>query len=129
MQLLFPSYVNFNFIQSTIKETMIIFIRDMNNHRKFNKLDKFLYNILGRDIKSVDILCYAINSAFVGKYKDNYVLDIDSKSFYANTDYTVSSLIKLIEFGNLEVKGTNALARCFNYIRNKLDFLWLFYNK
>lgn len=128
MQLVFPEYVNYGFIQTTIKNVMIIFIGDMSNQGKFNKVDKILYNILGRNIKAKDILFYAIKNAFVGKYRNNYVLDVDRKDKFLDTDYTISSLIRLIEFGNLDVKGTNALVLCYNYIRSKLEFLWLNYN-
>jgi len=129
MQIVFPVYVDYNCINLVIKKAMEMFFIEMNNEGKFYKLDKFLYNTLGSNIRCIDILLYATRNAYVGKYMSKYVLDMTNKTFYKNTNYTVSSLIMLINSGNLEVKGTNAIVYCYNHIRNHLKTLCDIYTK
>lgn len=128
MQLVFPQYITYNCINLVIKEAMKTYFIEMNNKGKFIKLDNFLYNTLGIDYRSIDILLYATNNAYIGKYKKNYVLDITSNSLFKDTNYTLSSLLMLINSGNLEVKGTNAIVYCYNHIRHYLKLLYEMYS-
>ena len=127
MRLVFPEFVNHRFINRAIKPTLIMFYRDMNNKGKFNKMNEILYDILGSKITAIDILTYAINNAYVGKYRNNWIIDVSSKTLYKNTNQSISSLVNLIEFGNLEVKGTNAIVLSYNYIRKNLNLLFHIY--
>ena len=129
MQLVFPEYITYDCINSVIKKAMKTYFIEMNNEGKFYKLDKFLYNILGSDVKCIDILLYSIDYAYVGKYKKTYVIELTSNTLYKNTNYTLSSLLMLINSGNLEVKGTNAIVYCYNHIRHYLKTLNDIYNR
>ena len=129
MQLVFPEYISYNCINLVIKKAMETYFIEMHNSGKFYKLDKFLYNILGSGVRSIDILLYATKNAYVGKYKKQYVLDIVSTTPYKNTGYTLSSLLSLINSGNVEVKGTNAIVFCYNHIRHYLNTLYEIYNR
>ncbi len=129
MQIVFPEYISYNCINLVIKDAMKTFFVEMHKDGKFNKLDNFLYNILGSKIRCIDILLYATNNAYVGKYRRFYILDMSSKSLYPNTNFTISSLIMLINSGNLEVKGTYAVVYCYNHIRQYLDILYDTYSR
>lgn len=129
MQLVFPEYITYNCINQVIKTAMETYFIEMHNKGKFGKMDKFLYNIVGSGVRSIDILLYATKNAYVGKYKKQYVLEIMSTNRYKNTNYTLSSLLGLINFGSVEVKGTNAIISCYNHIRHYLDILYEIYNR
>ena len=127
MQIVFPDYISYNCINLVIKNAMKTFFIEMHNDGKFYKVDKFLYNMLGSNVRSIDILLYATENAYVGKYRKQYVLDIMRIETYKDTGYTLSSLLSLINSGNLKVKGTNAIVYCYNHIRHYLDTLYEIY--
>ena len=127
MQIVFPDYISYGCINSVIKDAMKTYFIEMHNEGKFYKIDNFLYNILGSNVRCIDVLLYATENAYVGKYKKQYVLDIMSTTIYKNTGYTLSSLLSLINSGNIEVKGTNAIVYCYNHIRHYLDTLYEIY--
>ena len=129
MQLVFPEYITYNCINLVIKPAMKTYFIEMDNEGKFSKLDDFLYNILGINVRCIDILIYAVNYAYVGKYKKTYVIELTSNTLYKNTNYTLSSLLMLINSGNLEVKGIYAIVYCYNHIRQYLKTLNDIYNK
>ncbi len=129
MQLVFPEYITYNCINQVIKKAMETYFIEMHNSGKFYKMDKFLYNMIGSNVRSIDILLYATKNAYVGKYKKQYVLDMMSTNRYKNTNYTLSSLLSLLNSGNIQVKGTNAIVYCYNHIRHYLDTLYEIYNR
>lgn len=127
MQIVFPKYISYNCVNSVIKEAMKTFFIEKYNKGIFYNLDKFLYNILGSEIKCIDILIYAVNNAYIGKYGNRYVLDLFNQMIYPNTNYTLSNLLSLINSGNLEVKGTNIISICYIHIRHYVEVLYEIY--
>lgn len=72
------------------------------------------------------------NNYQVAKYDDLTII-----SFNNNIKYNISNdeeiyfltLLKLINYGNLEIRGTNIFTETANYIRNNLggiyDYMWI----
>lgn len=83
---------------------------------KYKKMDDYLLNILGVKETSKELLDTAIDNIKIIKKDSSYELKMD-KNLY-NDDYTLDSLVRLIEFGNLEVRGVRTITTLFEFLRN-----------
>ena len=95
--------------------------------KKLTKLNFYLYNTLGIGEDAYSILKYCIDCVYTSLEPNNYVLDFDSRIRYKNTKYTVGQLLNLIEYGNLEIKGTHTLTKNLNYIKNNIEYIYNLY--
>ncbi len=84
---------------------------------KYVKMDKYLTKLFGKPTYTYDILIYALNHSYVTITKHYYLLDLNSNARYSG--HKISELINLIEFGNLDVKGTYTISKWFNDIINQ----------
>lgn len=84
---------------------------------KYVKMDKYLTKLFGQPTYTYDILVYALNHSYVTITKQYYLLDLSSNARYRG--HKISELIHLIEFGNLEIKGTYTISKWFKDIINQ----------
>ena len=89
----------------------------LDEDKRFYSMDNYLNETLGIKSTSKEILVEALNTSYIIESNDYYNLIIGDKNIYLDTDYTVEGLVHLIERGNLEVKGTDALQKALRYFR------------
>lgn len=127
MQLWINKSFPYDFINSFLRNKIKIYIGSMWGQDKLENIDNFLYNTLGINYSAYDILMYAIDNAEILVDTHTFKLDTEIVDEYKDTGYRIKDLLNLIEYGNLEVKGTKALSKSFNYIRNNLIILYKIY--
>lgn len=93
------------------------------------KLDEYINKTLGLKQTSLEIINELINNLYIVKQSKSYVFDTCIKDNFKNTDYTLNELINLIEFGNLEIKGSKVFERTFDKIHKYLDVLYSRYRR
>ena len=64
------------------------------------------------------------NSLEYKKYKNSYVIQIDSHTKLTGTDNTVDSIARFINYGNDYVRGSYVFSRLFKRYNNKIYEYW-----
>lgn len=114
----------FNYVPVVMKA----YLNQMYIDKKAESLNTYIKEILNLnkwDVKS--ILRYAINNLIIIKEKDGYIVKTPDHLPLADTGHTISSLLDLIENGNLEVNKYPILPKIFNYIQRKIKILIPYY--
>lgn len=119
----YDSQFVFRYLLNNLK----IFISEDRDKGKFKKLDNFLYNTLGIEDSTYTILKWCINNSYLSVNSTYYNIDFCPRRKYKDTNYDMSQLINLIEYGNLEVSGTHTLSNHLNYIRRNMENLYHLY--
>ena len=57
------------------------------------------------------------------KFDNLFIIEIDNNVNFLNTDYNLYELCKLIEYGNINIKGSHIYSDCFDFIRNHMQTL------
>ena len=121
----YPRDFVYNYLMNVLK---IIRSEDKDDG-KIIKINNFLYNNLGIEDDAYTIIKYCIDNAYYSVESSKHIIDFCTRNKYKDTDYRISELLNLIEFGNLEVKGTYTLTRHLNYIRNNIGSLYELYKR
>ena len=90
-------------------------------------IDNYLKKVLGVNYKAKDILIYALTNSFKAEVGNYCIINIGNNDKFKDTEYSLKSLVQLIEDGNLEVKGSQVLHNAFNYLRTGLNVFWDMY--
>lgn len=116
-----------SFVYNGVPKVLKHYINVYDNDRKLFKMDNYLKNTLGINYKAKDILLFALTNSFkadVGKY---CIINIGNIDEFKDTKYSLISLVKLIENGNLDIKGSQVLHKAFDYLRTNLETFWDMY--
>lgn len=94
----------------------------------FSKMDIYLNNVYKTDdlLLSKEIIRFALSNVAVIKRTQNYSIEFDDTIYYPNTNIKLVTLLKLINYGNREIKPIPIITKEFDYIKAELDSL---YNK
>lgn len=96
------------------------------NKRDYIKLNDYISQIFNVDIDCYDILKYALTHLHLNKESNNeYVMTINSLEEISGIK--VLQLCSLINYGNLEVKGTAIINKVFNAVERELASIELSY--
>lgn len=79
-------------------------------------------NIFINKISSLDILLTSIDGIQIYQIDNIGVLQIDDNILYKDLDIPMSSLCKLITFGNINIEGYPILNDIFRYIQSHLKY-------
>lgn len=116
-----------SFLYSTLVRLIITLIR-----QNFNKIDKEKISFFNNYLKLLDVpsIEYILNVLYnnivvVKKHNDIYEIKVDPSVRIGN--YKLNTLIRLIEYGNLEIRGLNFIEDTFDYIKKNIDYLILAY--
>lgn len=119
-----------SFIKHYIIPKLIDYIKLNLNEDKQKYLNQYLKNKLNLNLSSLQLLEYAIKNFIVTKSGNDYIIMLNKNiSLPKSRNQNLSSIIKLIEYGSLEIKGTNILYKAFSYIKDNLDSLIEIYEK
>lgn len=87
------------------------------------KMDKFLKDTYGIDVQTiVDNI-----KIKVSKGNGHWIVGIDTNNVEKKSQEKVISLVKLIEYGNLEIRGLHVIDDAFRYIKEHLYALYKLY--
>lgn len=86
------------------------------NEEKVLSLDEYLYKHLNIKSSSRDIIEYGLDNLFISDTGTEFIVMIDSTLSVPDSKENLLSTIKLIDYGNLEVRGINLISQAFNYV-------------
>lgn len=112
-----------DFIENYIPFVILSRIKSVAKKKNLNHINEFLkrnYSITVDDV--LNAIEFSIN-----KYSKVYSIIINNNIIEQKSKEKVISLVKLIEYGNLEVKGTNLINSSFLYIKNHLNEIYMSY--
>jgi hypothetical protein len=106
------------YIPSILKEFVIKGYRDI----KAKKLNDYL---LGFNVKQSvrTILIEAVNNLSITKDNDDYTLEVDKNKILPNTAFNLETVVKLITYGTVEIKGYDLLLKAFDFVTKKIKTL------
>jgi hypothetical protein len=106
------------YIPQILKEFVIKGYRDI----KAKKLNDYL---LGFNVKQSvrTILIEAVNNLSITKDNDDYTLEVDKNKILPNTAFNLETVVKLITYGTVEIKGYDLLLKAFDFVTKKIKTL------
>ena len=108
-----------NYVIRALKEKIISSVHSKN----LSQVNEFLKSEYGINVDTVlSSMEFSVN-----RVSDVYVISIDNNTIEEKSQEKVISLIKLIEYGNLKIKGLNVINDSFKYIKKHLKLLYRLY--
>jgi hypothetical protein len=92
--------------------------RDLNAKKLNNYLESF--NIK-QNVRA--ILFYAIETLKKTPDGNTYVLEVDKNRLLPNTVFNLETVVNLITYGAIDVKGYDLLVKAFQFVNKKLNTL------
>ena len=92
----------------------------MENMRKYFESLKIGYTIL-------DVINFAVDKMYIGIDGNHIYYNLFTKKKVDGSNYSIEALLNLIEYGNLEVRGSHCIELIFDYIRLNLKYLYSWY--
>ena len=129
MKLLLKRNLSDEFVRYLIRQ-YILYISSIIDFKKLNPINKYLKENLFKDkfykknINALNIIVIGVYSIKYRKNKYKTVLYIDPYKKLPHTDIKLVSLCKLINYGNMDIKGYPIFTRGFNYIKENIDELY-----
>ena len=127
MQFRIHNSYTLGFVSKAVPKIFRHYILIFNKDGRLYNIDNYLKNSLGINYKSIDILLFALRNSYISELNKYCIINIGSSDVFKDTNYTLKSLVNLIENGNLDVKGSHILSQAFNYLKVGLDRFWDMY--
>lgn len=105
-----------DFLTNFIPEKLFNYVVLNLNEEKVSSLDEYLIESLKINNSSRDIIEYGLNNLFISDNGTEYIVRVDNNLLVPDTNQNLLTVIKLIEYGNLEVKGINLISQAFSYV-------------
>lgn len=113
--LMFPNIVPPRFIYEYLPTFIYNSIVYNNDTHKFDAMDEYLKE-LGINQSTVSLIKLALNNLKVREVNGEYIIKFDT--IQKINGYTLEQLMRLIDSGNTEVKGTNVFENIIKYINS-----------
>lgn len=97
------------------------------NNSTIANINKYLKDVLKINYSLKDILSECIKYIYLSEFGENYIIDLGNMNRFKDTDYRTIDLLRLIEFGNIELKGTYLITKVYNFIREHCDYIYNYY--
>ena len=127
MKIIINKEYGYNFVNA-IKRKIIRDIKLSINMAKLYPIDRYLSEVLLLDYSAIDIINFSLKHFVIIIYDDKYELKIDENIIYRD-NIKLISLVKLINFGNLELRPYSIYTNEFNEITNNIDNLYIVYKR
>lgn len=123
MIIYFKDILDENFIKGFVPQIIISRVLLLAKKKNTLQMNEYLKKTFNLNIEEViKQIRFSVNH-----YNDVYSLAINSNIFEEKTKEKVISLVKLIDYGNLEVKGLNIVNSSMYYVNNNLKSLYTYY--
>lgn len=110
-----------DFLTNFIPEKLLNYVVLNLNEEKVSSLDEYLIESLKINNSSRDVIEYGLNNLFISDNGTEYIVRVDNNLLVPDTNQNLLIVIKLIEYGNLEVKGINLISQAFSYVVMQLQ--------
>lgn len=116
------------FIFSTILPKMKEYIVLNLNDERVNNFENYLKEKLKISYSLKEIMFDVIDTMIVDKRNDfTYSISTNDSLLLKDTSYTMSQLVRLIEYGDLNIKGLKLLSTVFRQIKSNIRALEFMY--
>jgi hypothetical protein len=106
------------FIPEVLRDYVIKNYRDV----KAKKLNLYLEDFnVKQSVRT--ILIYAIENLKISKEGNMYTLEIDKNKNVPNTAFNLDTVVKLITYGTIDVRGYDILLKAYEFITKKMKSL------
>lgn len=116
------------FVYNQIPLVLTDYINKYCDDLRCAKLNEYLVNKLGIHSNVREILKYCISNLTIVKDLNGYLIRPSTTKYIPNTNYAIDSIVRLIDSGNMEIKGYNILSQAFNYVKGHIHLLLYVYN-
>lgn len=114
------------FVKEYIPQVLKGYVINRYNMKKAAKINAFLQSI-NINVPVRTILIYAIDTLRFGSSTKGYIVEVDKNRMYPGTNLNIDTLVKLITYGTLNVRGYDILEKAFGFIVRKLNTLMKVY--
>ena len=83
-------------------------------------ITNYLKSSLNIDWSCMKFLNYMVNHLKTTSVNNEWIIYIDNYSVLPDTSYTLQSIARLIDMGNMELKGTHIITDAFNYVEKNM---------
>ena len=126
MTILLKDIVNDNFIR-LIPKIIINKVVSLIVDNKYSAMQEYLKE--NYDITLEDIITQLATKGFsYSKVKDLYIIRINDNIKEEKSQEKLSTLVRLIDYGNREVRGINLINSSLEYIKNNLLNIYRYYD-
>jgi len=116
-----------HFLTNYISEKLFNYVLLNLNEDKVFILDDYINNILEIQLSTKEILKFAFENLVIADTGSEFVVMIDPNINIPNSKHKLITVIKLIDYGNLEVRGCGIISQAFSYIVMQLPNLVTLY--
>ena len=121
------SNVSFSFMQ-WLKRRIRLEVMAKIEKIDFSNLERYVKDNFDIDIDIYSLMLNCVNNIIIKDIGNDYVLSINENQKYKNTQVFISTLVKLVDSGNFDIKGYNILTSVFNNIKVNIKKYYLLYN-
>lgn len=126
MSIYIPNNVDKEFILTTLKKYYLLYLKTSLFNSKSKKESVELMNnylVDNYNITLKEIFQAILDNILLTKQGDYYKLTINDSVMIK--DYTLSQLMRLVDYGNLEIKGLHIFNKVEKYIQSKLQAIFV----
>lgn len=121
------SNVSFSFMQ-WLKRRIRLEVMAKVEKIDFSNLERYVKDNFDIDIDIYSLMLNCVNNIIIKDIGNDYILSINENQKYKNTQVFISTLVKLVDSGNFDIKGYNILTSVFNNIKVNIKKYYLLYN-
>lgn len=96
--------------------------------RKFELFEEYVFNTLDIRVSAYQIAIKYLDEIRISITKDSYVIQPNENIKYKNSNVRLSSLINLLDFGTLNLKGYSVFNQTFNRMQKELPIYFEMYS-
>ena len=118
-------YLNYPLLRALIKQNLIKYFKLNLTGYRVEVVTNYLQSSLNIDWSCMRVLTYMVNHLKITSVDNIFTCTVDNNILLPNTNYRLLDIVKLIEYGNMEVKGVHIIDNAFDYIENNIGKILL----
>lgn len=99
----------------------------LSSHIDFRSFNQYFINNFQTDITAQNILINAGQNLQIQDYSDVVVIQINENMLFKDSQIKLIDLCKLLNYGTLDISGTNIFSDTFDYIATNINQIYLNY--
>ena len=116
-----------DFVISEIIPKLKQYVKLNLNESLYRRINSYLKEEYKINSSAESILLYAMRTLNIRKESGVYIFEIDKYKNVPNTNINLEKIVRLINDGTLDVKGTKAITNAFNHIKSIYKQLFYVY--
>ena len=92
------------------------------------RYEQEIYSLFNVNVNYVDVIKQALNNLQILDSNNKYIVQINSNIKYKNTNLCLNTLVNLLNYGTLQIKGSYLFSNVFNNVSNNMDSYYDRYN-